>query len=111
MTAQLIDPNSAEFRETMYALDDAVAFIGALARQLSAASYGDASFFNERMLAIRQVSASCEKLLNILRHYGADSSLRLSLQYPLVRHELKRLRNSFRSGDGFSEVDAVKISA
>lgn len=105
MTNLCIDPNDASYREAMYAIDEALHCISSYAGQLQHAAHQDLAYFNERMQAIGQLSALCERLLGILRHYDAGSPLRLAVQIPLVRKELKRIRDSFRQNRAVLQGD------
>lgn len=96
MTHPRIDPNEASFRETVYAINDALDYISMLAGQLRGASQTDVSYINERIQAIHKLSGLCDSLLGILRCYGRGSAVTLALQYPRVRQELNRIRDSFR---------------
>lgn len=96
MTALHIDPNSAEYRESMYVIDEALLCMSRLAGQLGQVEALEPAYIKERVNAISELSALCERLLGTLRHYRPGSALQLAVQYPQARFELKRIRDSFR---------------
>lgn len=99
MTHQRIDPNESSFRETIYAIDDALYYISMLAGQIRGASQTDVSYINDRIQAIHKLSGLCDSLLGILRCYGRGSAVTLALLYPRLRLELNHIRDSFRASN------------